>query len=235
MKVCRILLLIAFAACFWGCSLDGEDHADLLIFTGDYDFNEAQHNWEAGFADYPANAQDSSQFELKYAYTDPIDSKLAKRSLMLSGKNVNKDLFMYLKKKVDGLKPDTYYTLTISVELASDLNDVLQASGGSVFLKAGASNSEPKSVVEAGKYIMNIDKGNQESAGADMVLLGDILAENSNTAYSLITRTNTMSNSRYVVKTNSQGELWLIVGTDSSLGGTTKVFYTRVKVVFSAS
>jgi hypothetical protein len=154
---------------------------------------------------------------------------------MLSGKNVNKDLFMYIKKKVDGLKPDTDYTLTFSVELASDLNAATPVAGGAVYLKAGATHSEPKSVIEVGQYVMNIDKGNQDSGGEHMVLLGDILAENASTAYSLITRNNTMSNSRYVAKTNSNGELWLIIGTDSSLEGTTKVFYTRVKVVFSAS
>ena len=44
-----------------------------------------------------------------------------------------------------------------------------------------------------------------------------------------------MANNRYVAKTNSDGELWLIVGTDATVEGTAKVFYTRITVVFSAS
>ncbi len=235
MKVWRIPIAIALAAIFWGCNLDDGGETGLLIFTGDYDFNEEQYDWAAGFADYPSSAEDSSKFELKSAYTEPIDSKLTKRSVMLSGKNVNRDLFMYIKKEVSGLKPNTDYTLTFSVELASDLNAATTVSGGSVYLKAGATGSEPKSVIDAGRYVMNIDKGNQESAGEDMVLLGDILAENYNAGYAMVTRTNTMSNSRYTARSNSDGALWLIVGTDSSLEGTTKVFYTRIKVVFSAS
>lgn len=235
MKVRRIPILFALATIFWGCNLDDGGNTDLLIFTGDYDFNEERYGWAAGFADYPSSPEDSAQFELKSAYTEPIASKLTKRSVMLSGKNVNKDLFMYIKKKVDGLKPNTDYTLTFSVELASDLNAATTVSGGSLFLKAGATGSEPKSVIDAGTYVMNIDKGNQGVAGEDMVLLGDIRSETYNAAYSMVTRTNTMSNSRYMARTNADGELWLIVGTDSSLEGTTKVFYTRVKVVFSAS
>ncbi len=235
MNVRRIPLLIALAAIFWACSVDDGGTANLLIFTGDYDFNEGLHDWTPGFADYPSNPEDSSQFELQSAYTEPIDSKLTKRSVKLSGKNVNRDLFMYIKRKVDGLKPETDYTMTFSVELASDLNPATTVSGGSLFLKAGATGTEPKSVIDAGKYVMNIDKGNQEKAGEDMVLLGDILAENTNATYSLVSRTNTMSNSRYTARTNANGELWLIVGTDSSLEGPMKVFFTRVKVVFSAS
>lgn len=228
-----VILLFAIVAIFSGCK--DKDDAALLIFTQDFDFNESDHSWQGGFADFPANPEDSSQFELKHAYTDPVDSKLTKRSVMLSGKNINRDLFMYLKKKIDNLQPNTDYTITFNVELASDLNEVSNLSGGAVYLKAGASDTEPKSVIEGGNYIMNIDKGNGGVSGEDMIILGDLFEGSNNTGYALINRNNTMANSRYVARTDVNGELWLIIGTDASSEGTTKVFYTRVKVVFSAS
>lgn len=235
MRPCSIILLFVIVAFFSGCSLEDKDGAALLIFTKDFDFNEGEHAWLGGFADYPANPEDSSQFELRHAYTDPVDSKLTKRSVMLSGKNINRDLFMYLKKKIDNLQPGTEYTITFNVELASDFNEVSSISGGAVYLKAGASHTEPKSLIEGGNYIMNIDKGNAGFPGEDMITLGDLFEGSSNTGYALINRNNTMANSRYVARANSNGELWLIIGTDASCEGTTKVFYTRVKVVFSAS
>ena len=208
----------------------------MLIFTRDYDFSEGEQEWKHGFADYPAGPDDSALFELKYAYTDPpTESKLTKRSVMLSGNNLNQDLFMYLKRRITRLKPDTDYTITFKVELGSNLNFDPDNSTGSVYLKAGATPSEPKSVMASGNYVMNIDKGDQHTSGGNMISLGDVRTPASSAGYTLITRNNTMANSRYVIRTNSNGELWLIVGTDSSLEGTTSIFYSRITVVFSAS
>lgn len=235
MRLSKIGPLFILFAIFSSCGLEDDKDAALRIFTRDFDFNVSEHEWQAGFADYPADPADSTLFELKHAYTEPIESKLTKRSVMLSGKNVNRDLFMFLKKKIENLQPNTDYTMTFTVELASDLNETLPFSGGAVYLKAGASHAEPKSLIEDGNYVMNIDKGNGESAGEDMILLGDLFTASANTGYALITRNNAMANSRYVARTNSNGELWLIIGTDASSEGTTKVFYTRISVVFSAS
>ena len=231
MKPCRFPFFLVFLIIFSGCT---NDEPELQIITKDFDFNVEEYEWAPGFADYPADSADSVQFELKYAYTEPVVSKLTKRSIMLSGNNVNKDLFMYIKKRIDGLRPNTDYTLTFSVELASDAN-LIQPASGSVFLKAGATHGEPKTVIEAGQYAMNIDKGDGATSGADLVSLGDLLTQGNYAGYTLITRTNTMANNRYVAKTNSDGELWLIVGTDATVEGTAKVFYTRITVVFSAS
>jgi hypothetical protein len=223
-------------AVFSACNLDDGDQAPMLIFSTTFDFNESDHGWQVGFADYPAGP-DSVLFDLRYAYTDDVpESILTQKSLMLSGNNLSKDLFMYLKKKISGLKPDTDYTITFNVELASNLNAVEPSSTtASVYLKAGATNSEPKSVIQSGYYVMNIDKGNESSGGQDATSLGDILIPQYASGYSLISRNNTMTNSRYVARTDSNGDLWLIIGTDSNLEGTTTVFYTRVNVVFSVS
>ena len=235
MKLCRKAFCIIFFAVLSSCSLDEKDQAPLLISSADFDFSQGEQGWGPGFADYPAGPDDSILFDLRYAYTDDVpESLLTKRSHMLSGKNLNKDLFMYLKRKVDQLKPNTDYTITFTIELASNLKNPLSI-GGSVYLKAGATHIEPKSVIEAGNYVLNIDKGDGGIAGEDVITLGDIATPANSTGYAVVTRNNTMANSRYIAKTNSEGELWLIVGTDSNLEGSTTVFYTRINVVLSAS
>jgi hypothetical protein len=237
MKACSKVLWAMGFAVLSGCTPDHDEQAPMLIFSQEFDFNESSHGWVPGFADYPAGP-DSIQFELRYAYTDqPPESLLTKKSVMLSGNNVNRDLFMYLKRKVTGLRSNTEYIITFNIDLASNL--AAGASTGAVYLKAGATNEEPKSLVESGFYTMNIDKGNHNSRGQDMVSLGDLrsspINSGNDSGYTLVTLSNTLSNSRYLVETDANGELWLIVGTDSSVEGITTVFYTRVNVVFSAS
>jgi hypothetical protein len=229
--LCRVIS-IGFLSVFSACQLEDDKQAPLLIFSAIYDFNESDQGWDYGFADYPASPADSTLYELQYAYTDTL---VITKAVMLSGKNLNEDLFMFLKKQVTGLRPDTEYTITFSVELASNVKTVLDGSGKNVFLKAGATATEPKPLVESGNYVMNIDKGNQSTDGQDMTSLGEISIPQTSTGYAVITRNNTMANSRYVAKTNSDGELWLIIGTDSGLEGTTTLYYTKIKVVFSAS
>ena len=82
---------------------------------------------------------------------------------------------------------------------------------------------------------MNIDKGDEDKGGQDAISLGNIAETEKSSGLILLTRNNTMANSRYMARTNGNGELWLIIGTDSSMPGTTTLFYTRVNVVFSAS
>jgi hypothetical protein len=235
MKMCckgSSLIILVF---FFACQTDESDSAAFLISSNDFDFSKGTHGWEPGFADYPAGPDDSTLYELEYAYTDDVpESILSKKSFMLSGSNRNQDLFMYLKKKISGLKPETEYTVTFTVELASNLDPLISASG-SIYLKAGATRREPKSVIDAGNYVLNIDKGDDGAPGADVITLGDIAAPTSSLGYAVMTRNNTMTNSRYVARTDVNGDLWLIVGTDSNMEGTIKIFYTRINVVLSAS
>ena len=95
---------------------------------------------------------------------------------------------------------------------------------------------EPKRVIEGNQYSLNVDKGNQSQAGASTVVLGNIAVETQNYAYTLITRSNSTQNAApFIVTTNSLGELWLIVGTDSGFEGKTTLYYTKVNVVFSTT
>lgn len=235
MKLGRIFFLAASSIFFVGCALEERDEPQLLLLTREYDFSQGLQDWSAGFSDYPSNPEDSAAFGLKYDYAEPIESLVTKKSVMLSGNNVNKDLFMFLKRRIDGLEPNRSYTLTFAVDLATDLKGAVTSSGGSVFLKAGATALEPRSVIDAGQYVMNIDKGNHGVAGQDMISLGDIFSPSTGSTYSLVSRNNTMANSRYTARTNSNGELWLVVGTDSSMQGITTLYYTRINVVISAS
>jgi hypothetical protein len=88
-----------------------QDSSGILVFSYGFDFSESQNDWVVDFTDFPAGT-DSSSYELKFAYTD-LPSNLAtnKKSMMLSGNNHSDDLFMFMKRKVTDLSPNTDYTL----------------------------------------------------------------------------------------------------------------------------
>jgi len=236
MKTCGKLIFLIGLTGLFGCDLSS-DSSGILVFSYGFDFSESQNDWVVDFTDFPAGT-DSSSYELKFAYTD-LPSNLAtnKKSMMLSGNNHSDDLFMFMKRKVTDLSPNTDYTLVFEVELASNAPKGAVGIGGapgeSVFLKAGAASTEPKKVIEDNQYALNVDKGNQNAPGEIAIVLGDIAVSYDTQNYALISRNNT-GNTPFIARSNSKGEIWLIIGTDSGFEGTTTVYYTRVNVVFSA-
>jgi hypothetical protein len=100
--------------------------------------------------------------------------------------------------------------------------------GASVFLKAGGSTVEPYSIIENGEVIMNIDKGNQSEGGSNMKILGTIGIPGNDFTYQLIKRDNLQS--PLSVTSDSNGDLWVIIGTDSGFEGTTTLYYNAVEV-----
>lgn len=216
-----IFLLIASACDF------SADERGIYLFSYEYDFSESQHDWRQGFSDFPSGREDSILFELKFDYTEKPGGG---KALMLSGNNHNSDLFMFIKKQITGLLPNTDYTLTFDVELLGTVT------GENVYLKVGATAMEPKGVIENGNVVMNIDKGVQESGGEDMISIGNTDSVDGANQYNLITRTNHLNayDQPLIAKTNSKGELWLIVGADSALKGINTIYFTKVLVVLSS-
>jgi hypothetical protein len=243
MKMCSRFFVPALLIFTCSCSLEDENPG-ISVYSASFDFNQSLDGWEADFTDLPSNADDSSFYELTFAYTDLPTNLGSKKSLMLSGINHSDDLFMFIKRKISGLIPNTSYNIVFEVELASNAQRGAVGIGGSpgesVFLKAGASEREPRKVAENNQYILNIDKGNQSTDGDDVITIGDIAIPSNATQYTLITRTNASPytspyNQTFFAQSNSAGEIWLIIGTDSGFEGTTTVYYTKVNVVFSAS
>jgi hypothetical protein len=228
-----------FLIILFGCSID--DDPSVSVFTASFDFSESLDGWEADFVDLPTGENDSAFYELKFAYTALPQNLGGKKSIMLSGNNHSDDLFMFIKRKVTGLVPNTTYTLVFEVEVASNAPQGSVGAGGSpggsVYLKAGATKIEPQKVVENDRFILNIDKGNQSMPGMNAIVLGDIAIPANASEYTLITRSNAASSSSpvFMAQTNNDGEIWLLVGTDSGFEGITTIYYTRINIIFSTS
>ncbi|MYH79026.1 MAG: hypothetical protein F4134_15050, partial [Acidimicrobiaceae bacterium] len=112
----------------------------------DFSFETDADGWVVDFADLPED-YDQSIYELDgghRALPDGLDGA----GIYVQGHNRSDDLFMYLKRRVDGLTPAASYTVSAIVDLATDAALASVGIGGSpgssVFVKAGASTTEPE-------------------------------------------------------------------------------------------
>ncbi len=188
-----------------------------------------------GFADLPVG-HDQSIFELDHAHR-PLPDGLEGSGVYVQGNNRSDDLFMFLKRQVGGLRPDTAYAVSVSLDLATNVPVALFGIGGSpgesVFVKAGASTVEPVTEEDRNRYLrMNIDKGNQANGGEDMVVLGNVAhSEVVDREYRIKTLDNT--DVPLSVNTDGEGRAWLIVGADSGFEGLSAFYYARISYTLS--
>ena len=216
------IVLIAYLTITSCTSSQGATEAEFS-FT----FQSDAEGWTAGFADLPANFEPSI-YELDSGYR-PLPSGLEGNGLYIQGHNRSDDLFMFFKRRIDGLKADATYEIFASLDLATNVPTNTFGIGGSpgesVYVKAGASTVEP--VAEGENLRMNIDKGNQSKGGASMVVIGNVAhPEVSGEEFRLKSLDN--ADNPVNVTTDSKGGLWLIVGTDSGYEGLSTFYYARI-------
>ena len=200
-----------------------------------FDFESDAEGWMVGFADLPVD-YDQSVYELAHEHR-PLPDGLEGSGIYVQGHNRSDDLFMFLKKRVDALRPDTTYAVSVSIGLATNVPLGLVGIGGSpgesVYVKAGASTVEPIATEGDNRHLrMNIDKGNQSNGGESMVVLGNVAhPEVTDDEYRVKALDNT--GMPLSVTTDSTGQAWLIVGTDSGFEGLTRLYYARISYVLT--
>lgn len=222
-------LAAIFALLLWGCMEDGGEGADIQrIYT---DFSNGTDGWQAGFSEY--NGDNAEIYELEEGVSPlppPLDE--AVMGYRISGINRSDDLFMFLTKRMQGLKPGTTYNGRFKLQIASDARSGGVGAGGapgeSVGLGIGLTVDQPVSAPDENNfYRMNIDKIQQCCTdGEDMVIIGDVANGTDEYVYILIERAG-----EFAATTDHQGVLWVIIGTDSGYEGKTTLYYTNIEVV----
>lgn len=199
-----------------------------------FDFSDGFQGWSGDFADYPA--ADSLMYQLTFSrgrLPQPLDTN--RFALRISGKNHSDDLFMFIRKKISGLPPNTSYQLRFDVELASQAPTNAVGVGGApgegVTLKAGATLFEPARVNSNGFWLMNLDKANQSIPGADMDTMGHVGVSDTTSVFTLISRSN--ASHLFSINSGPDGSVWICIGTDSGFESTTTLYYSRISLNFT--
>lgn len=219
--------LTAIAAC------DGITGPTDVVET--FDFDAGAEGWSGDFVDYPVGDEADHELlaELR-ALPAPLDT--TRRGFLLSGENHSDDLFMYVRRRIDGLEASTAYDVRFEVEFASDAPTGCPGVGGSpgesVYVKAGASADEPVRVVdEQDHYRLSIDKGNQAAGGDDAVVLGTVATSNTDCAHPVYELKTLASGAEpLIVTTDADGDLWIVVGIESGFEATSSIYFTRIRV-----
>lgn len=237
--MCRLfsrtfIIVIFFGIVYTSCKKSANNLPSTGITMID-NFDAGTDNWVGDFADYPNDPISLPLYQLQFLYSSlPLPLNTGDGAILQAGINRSDDLFMFIKKKVTGLTPDKNYTVDLKVDFAtnaaSNMVGVGGAPGEGVKIKAGAVSVEPTRVLNTTEnwYRMNIDKGNQSIGGIDMKIIGDFTNGTDQNVYKIKQLTTT---SPLNVKANQQGEIWLVIGTDSGFEGLTKIYYNSIHVV----
>ena len=207
----------------------------------DFDFRQGVQGWEAGFAEYGPEMEGM----MLEAGIRPLASELGINGTgyYLQGMNHSDDLFMFLKRRLgtdDGVVPGQEYRVRFTIIFASNAPSGGMGIGGSpgesVYLKAGASTVEPEVHLDStdNHYRMNVDKGSGNSgSGTAASVVGYIangLSAEENPRYVSLERQHEHN---YTVTASPDGELWLLVGTDSGFEGLTGIYYQWIAVTLT--
>ena len=199
-------------------------------------FASSDHGFRAGFCDLPAG-YNPEDFALQSGWLSRPEALRGARALHIAGHNRSDDLFMFWKRQITGLRPNTAYRVRMQVQFISSYLRGSVGIGGSpadsVFLKLGASPNEPVVTEDGeGQLTLSLDKGTQSQGGRDAAVVGTVaLPPRTRAQYGYLRRNN--SPARQLVTTDSTGSMWLFFGTDSGFEGLTELWYTRLWVGFT--
>jgi hypothetical protein len=200
-------------------------------WTHVFDFRDGVQGFEGGFADYPEGEDEF--YELAFSEA-PLPRSVARNraALRISGSNHSDDLFMFVKRRIDGLEPGAAYAITFDVKIASNAPRGVAGIGGppgeGVTLKAGATAIEPLAVATDGFVEMNVDKGIQASGGTDAIVLGHIGVTTDPDRPRYRAKRLCNAGEPFRATADGSGSLWVLVGTDSGYEGVTSLYYTRI-------
>ena len=211
-----------------------------------FDFRNGALGWQAGFADYPPATDKNGFYELRgEVRTLPPELGVNGTGFYIQGNNHSDDLFMFMKRRLssaDGIVAGQTYQINFTLVFASNAQSGCFGIGGSpgdsVGLKAGASPAEPIALLDTsplfGWLRMNVGKGGSGqgdiAASPTGSIANGIPCGSAPGSYISIQRSHQHTS---LVNANSQGELWLLIGTDSGFEGLTTLYFQRIDVTLT--
>lgn len=232
----KLISIIIFGLVLTACSED-----DPLPIEGEvaylFEFDNDAEGWEGAFADYFDVENNAEQWEFVFERTTlPQPLNQSQFGLRQGANNRSDDMFMYIKRQITDLEPNTDYEVYFAINIASNVATNMVGIGGApdaVMMKAGVVDEEPASILipeDDNHYRINLDKGNQLQDGPDMMNLETIGVSDTTTQYTLITID--ANGEPFAYTSNAEGEAWLCIGTDSGFEGRTELYYNSISVVF---
>jgi hypothetical protein len=216
--------------------IHGKSRTNARMVTKHYDFRQGTLGWTGGYSDYNTGMEDGIGFVAEPRQL-PAELRTKGTGYYVKTKNIADDLFVYLTKRLgieDGLRPNQTYQVRFVIRFASNAPSHAMGIGGapgeSVWLKAGASKNEPTTQDTKGRIDVNIDHGEQGTGGTAASTVGNIANgknQATNTPYVSLVRRHLHP---YLIQTDANGNMHLVVGTESGFEGETALYYQQIDV-----
>jgi hypothetical protein len=237
MKLFRPLLIVTFLMAMVVSILAcGQEPAKTVQIIFTFDTNE--EGWSGGFADLPVDHEQQG-YDVSFSHEEVPVPDTESNGLFITGNNHSDDLFMYIVRGFgleDDLKADTQYSVKLSFKMATEVPPGMMGIGGSpgesVYIKAGVINKKPESIEQSGNFVMNIDHGSQSQSGSDSTVIGDAAKAEGPGQDDMTFRYKNFELTQEVTS-DSEGQIWIIIGADSGFEGITRLYFDDISATFN--
>lgn len=228
----KVILPILIVSLFlFGCQNKYSDNntskSDTLEFN--YDFQNGTNGWMGGLAGIDGDTL-TDGFDINYVHADYSLNDSSNNGIYLTCSTKNDNMFMYTTKKLssrDGLSPLTNYEVDLNFEISSNENTNNTIPMDRLFIKAAVANIQPSiEVIEKGYNNYFFINPNTEDASRKISLttLGNADMPNKD-ANGIKTFQQSFN-----ATTDSNGDMWVIIGVDSDYKGNGSLFLDNIKI-----
>jgi hypothetical protein len=220
--LCIVLILSASSGC------TKKDTVLEYNFT----FTAGNEGWQSLFSDYPVGSETFYELEFLNTYLPvPLDQSI--KALKISGNNHSDDLFSAIYRKFENLQPDKVYKVTFNIDFASNapIGGVGVGGDPNLFIGVGGINYQPDNYIDnLNTYRPNFVSKIQSGLSNEVFqIIGNIgVSATYPTPYTIINRNNI--DTQLFLKSDSQGQIWLMIATDSGFEATTTLYFKAIKI-----
>ena len=247
MKLKRVLLSLMLTGALLvsaaGCSSDEDDNENpgAQQIQLQWNFSDGASGWQSGWVEYGSEQDIQPDSGIRSL---PAELEIDGTGFYIQSMNSSDDVFMYLYRglsSADGIVAGQEYQVSFIITFASNAPSGCMGIGGApgeaVYLKAGATAQEPEAYQDSdGFWLLNVEKDGGNSGGgpaADMVgdIANGLVCEDVDLNIPPYVSLESEHQHSYTVTASDNGEIWLIVGTDSGFEGLTALYYQNIEVI----
>jgi hypothetical protein len=225
-----VATLVFLAGCGGGGGTTPEPAPPVSQFI---DFSTGVAGWTGDSADYETGTAPNDVLWSHSALPAPMTGS----GFRLSGTNRSDDLFIYVKRQIGGLRAGQRYSVAFQVRIATGTPTGCIGVGGSpgesVWIHAGATDIEPRTVPNGGGFRVNIDRGNQSVGGRQGVVLGTIANSKTDCPQVSFETKLLTTHAPHEVTADSAGRVWVHAGIDSGFESYSEIYLQSLSVVFT--
>lgn len=203
--------------------------------TFSYNFDDHMEGWVSGFSGINDHYL-SMGYDINYSHGDYAYMNILNKGIYLAGNHLESDVFMYTTKRfseTDGLKSLTHYKIDLDFDaLSTMITTLTDTTENQIYVKAGVLDRlpEPDLTLNTLNQVYQVTSGQgPHTDGTDLLTLGNLAIQpNKDKIYG-----QKSFQKSFYAKTNSNGELWVIIGTDASSQSSSSIYFDNITVAFT--